>query len=85
MRRKGGSAALATWGSRDIAPMSGFSVAGQRIVVVGGGRSGMPAARLLARRGARVTLIDQRDELDEASTLAAEGIAVELGGIGWKH
>jgi UDP-N-acetylmuramoylalanine--D-glutamate ligase len=56
-----------------------FSVAGQRVVVVGGGRSGIPAARLLARRGARVTLAEERDDLAEAPALVSEGIAVELG------
>jgi UDP-N-acetylmuramoylalanine--D-glutamate ligase len=56
-----------------------FSVAGQRVVVVGGGRSGVPASRLLARRGARVTLSDERDELADAAALVGAGIAVELG------
>jgi UDP-N-acetylmuramoylalanine--D-glutamate ligase len=68
-------------GLAEVQPVasSEFSVAGQRTVVVGGGRSGVPAARLLARRGARVTLADERDELAEAPALVGEGVAVELG------
>lgn len=35
----------------------------RRVVVVGGGPSGMEAARIAAKRGHQVTLIDRRDEL----------------------
>lgn len=38
-------------------------VRGQRVVVVGGGVSGMATAALLAREGASVTLLEARDEL----------------------
>jgi len=57
-----------------------FSVAGQRVVVVGAARSGVAAAELLARRGARVTVTDRKTEIDAAGALADRGIALELGG-----
>lgn len=60
----------------------GFTVRGQRVTVVGAARSGIAAAELLARRGARVTLSDARPELAEpdAARLRAAGMALELGG-----
>jgi UDP-N-acetylmuramoylalanine--D-glutamate ligase len=57
-----------------------FSVAGKQVVVAGAARSGVAAARLLARRGARVTLSDLRDEIPEAGGLEADGVALERGG-----
>ena len=64
-----------------------FSVADSRVVVVGAGRSGLAAARLLARRGARVTLSEAGAEIalgggrdGNAAALADDGIALELGG-----
>ncbi|HEY8535649.1 MAG TPA: hypothetical protein VIL25_04335, partial [Vicinamibacterales bacterium] len=57
-----------------------FDVTGQRVVVVGGARSGVAAASLLARRGARVTLTDVRPAIDDEAGLRAQGIALELGG-----
>jgi UDP-N-acetylmuramoylalanine--D-glutamate ligase len=57
-----------------------FSVAGRRVVVVGAARSGVAAAALLARRGARVTLSEARDGCDAAGELEALGVSVELGG-----
>ena len=60
--------------------MSRFSVADARVVVVGAGRSGLAAARLLARRGARVTLSEAGARIACAGELAAEGIDVEVGG-----
>jgi UDP-N-acetylmuramoylalanine--D-glutamate ligase len=57
-----------------------FSVQGKRVTVAGAARSGLAAAQLLARRGARVTLSDTRSEIPEAAPLAALGIALELGG-----
>ncbi|RPJ63277.1 MAG: UDP-N-acetylmuramoyl-L-alanine--D-glutamate ligase, partial [Acidobacteria bacterium] len=54
-------------------------VSGRRIVVVGGARSGMAAAQLLASRGADVTLADVRVDLPEAGRLGDQGIRVELG------
>lgn len=57
-----------------------FSVAGQRVVVVGAGRSGTAAARLLRERGAaEVTLADTANTLTAADAWRAEGFAVELG------
>jgi UDP-N-acetylmuramoylalanine--D-glutamate ligase len=50
------------------------------VTVAGAARSGLAAAELLARRGARVTLSDSRTELPEADRLRALGIALELGG-----
>ena len=57
-----------------------FSVAGRRVVVVGAARSGVAAAELLARRGARVTLTDMRTAIPAAEPLRALGVALELGG-----
>jgi UDP-N-acetylmuramoylalanine--D-glutamate ligase len=59
--------------------MEGFSVAGQRVIVVGAARSGVAAAELLARRGARVTLADTKDDIAEAGALRAAGVSLELG------
>ncbi len=57
-----------------------FSVAGQHVVVAGGGRSGLAAAALLRRRGARVTLSDHADRPGPgAASLAADHIEVEYG------
>jgi UDP-N-acetylmuramoylalanine--D-glutamate ligase len=57
-----------------------FSVEGKRVVVVGAARSGIAAAELLVRRGARVTLTESRDAVDAADRLRRLGIALELGG-----
>jgi UDP-N-acetylmuramoylalanine--D-glutamate ligase len=57
-----------------------FSVRGRRVVVVGAARSGIAAAELLHRRGARVLLTERRGEVAEAGTLRSAGIDVELGG-----
>ena len=51
-----------------------------RVVVVGAARSGIAAAALAARKGARVTLTEMRDTFDAADRLQAEGVALELGG-----
>jgi UDP-N-acetylmuramoylalanine--D-glutamate ligase len=56
-----------------------FSVAGQRVVVAGGGRSGAAVAELLADRGALVTVSDTAAALDGAGRLRGRGITVELG------
>ena len=56
--------------------------AGELAVVVGAGRSGKAAARLLVRQGARVRLLESDPQaLDHASaeTLRAEGIELVLG------
>jgi UDP-N-acetylmuramoylalanine--D-glutamate ligase len=60
--------------------MEGFSVAGERVVVVGAARSGVAAAQLLARRGARVVLTDMKPQIDAADELLAAGVSLELGG-----
>ena len=57
-----------------------FSVEGRRVTVAGAARSGMAAAELLAARGARVTLSDVRDDIEEAARLERLGITVERGG-----
>ena len=57
-----------------------FSVRNRRIVVVGAARSGIAAARLARRMGARVTLTETRAAFDEADALHTEGIALEVGG-----
>ena len=57
-----------------------FSVEGLRVTVVGAARSGVAAARLLAARGARVTLTEQKSSIDGEERLRAAGIDLELGG-----
>ena len=57
-----------------------FSVTDKRVTVVGAARSGIAAAELLVRRGARVTLSDAREELADGERLRALGVALELGG-----
>ena len=57
-----------------------FSVDGRNVVVVGAARSGLAAAELLRKRGARVTLTENRASFDEAGALAAAGVQVETGG-----
>jgi UDP-N-acetylmuramoylalanine--D-glutamate ligase len=50
------------------------------VVVVGAARSGIAAAELAARRGARVTLTEARDRFDGDDRVRAAGVALELGG-----
>ncbi len=57
-----------------------YSLNGRRVVVVGAARSGIAAAELLQRRGARVTLTETRESFAEAARLTALGIDLELGG-----
>ena len=59
---------------------TGFTVRGRRIVVVGAARSGIAAAELAARKGARVLLTETRDTFDAADRLRTQGIELELGG-----
>lgn len=56
-----------------------LTVSGIHAVVVGAGRSGVPAARLLRARGAHVTLADSAPAIEHAEALTAEGVSVELG------
>ena len=58
-----------------------FSVRGKRVTVAGAARSGVAAAELLARRGARVTLTDApRERRRRRTGCALAGVALELGG-----
>jgi UDP-N-acetylmuramoylalanine--D-glutamate ligase len=50
------------------------------VVVVGAARSGVAAALLVAKRGARVTLTEMRGAVDEAPALRSAGVTLELGG-----
>jgi UDP-N-acetylmuramoylalanine--D-glutamate ligase len=59
---------------------TGFSVHGRRVVVVGAARSGIAAAELAAKKGARVMLTETRDSFEAADRLRAQGIELELGG-----
>ena len=49
-------------------------------MVVGAARSGIAAAELLVRRGARVTLTEARATFDAADRLRTLGVAVEVAG-----
>ncbi|MCY3843590.1 MAG: UDP-N-acetylmuramoyl-L-alanine--D-glutamate ligase [Acidobacteria bacterium] len=63
--------------------MTSFSVAGSHVVVVGAARSGLAAAALAARRGARVTVSEVRPAAADAAgaaSLRRLGVALELGG-----
>lgn len=59
--------------------VTGFGVDGRRVLVVGAARSGIAAAELLVRRGARVALTDRRPAFDGQARLAALGVSLELG------
>ena len=50
------------------------------MVVVGAARSGIAAAELAAKRGARVTLTEAHGSFDAADRLSAAGVELELGG-----
>lgn len=60
--------------------MSEFDVRGKRVTVAGAARSGIAASRLLASRGAKVTLSDTRPQVSEAEPLRQLGVELELGG-----
>src|SRR5262245_8919105 len=57
-----------------------FDVRDKRVIVVGAARSGVAAAELLARRGARVVLSEMRADVPAAEPLRALGVQLELGG-----
>jgi 2,4-dienoyl-CoA reductase-like NADH-dependent reductase (Old Yellow Enzyme family)/thioredoxin reductase len=56
-----------------------------RVLVVGGGPAGMEAARVLAERGHRVTLLERADELGGALRIAARapGWEAYAGAVDW--
>ena len=57
-----------------------FDVTNRRVVVVGAGRSGRAAARLLRSRGAEVTLTDtDTNALDREADLRSSGVRMEAG------
>jgi UDP-N-acetylmuramoylalanine--D-glutamate ligase len=53
----------------------------RKVVVVGGGRSGVGAARLLASQRAAVTLVEEQGSVPEASALRALGVSVVEGAL----
>src|SRR5437762_2880531 len=57
-----------------------FEVKDKRVTVAGAARSGIAAAELLARRGARVTLSEAGPEIADADRLRGLGVALEVGG-----
>src|SRR5215218_2778802 len=57
-----------------------FEVKDKRVTVAGAARSGIAAAELLSRRGARVTLSEARRDVPEAGQLVPLGVRLELGG-----
>ncbi len=59
-------------------PMT-FDVRNRNVTVVGAGRSGGPAAELLVRRGARVTLADTAATIAHEAELSSIGVRLELG------
>ena len=56
-----------------------YDVVGRHVAVVGGGRSGLAASRLVIQRGGHVTLIDAKTELAERAELEALGVSLTLG------
>ncbi len=59
--------------------MNTFSVEGAQVVVVGAARSGVAAAELLTRRGAHVTLTDQKPVIAASDHFRSAGVQLELG------
>lgn len=57
-----------------------MDLAGRHVVVMGAGRSGLAASRLLVSHRAKVTLADDR-AVDDADALRAEGVAVITGAV----
>ena len=61
----------------------GRSLRGKRVTVVGLGKSGLAAARLLVREGAQIIATDTRTQTEigtAAKTLSDLGVVLELGG-----
>jgi len=66
----------------DAGPLTGDDAARWRdlaVCVAGAGVSGQAAARVLAERGARVTVVDARDDEALRDKLALPGVTVRLG------
>src|SRR6187549_181761 len=57
-----------------------FDVKQKRVTVAGAARSGLAAAELLARRGARVTLSESSPDVPAPERLTSLGVALEVGG-----
>lgn len=58
-----------------------YDVSGRHVAVVGGGRSGLAASRLVVQRGGQVTLIDTKGDLAERDELLALGVRLRLGAM----
>ena len=58
-----------------------YDVSGRHVAVVGGGRSGLAASRLVVSRGGRVTLIDAKADLAERADLEALGVQLQAGAM----
>jgi UDP-N-acetylmuramoylalanine--D-glutamate ligase len=58
-----------------------YDVAGRHVAVVGGGRSGLAASRLVVRHGGRVTLVDAKADLAERAELESLGVTLHLGSM----
>lgn len=56
-----------------------YALAGRHVAVVGGGRSGLAASRLVLSRGGRVTLLDGKADLAERDELESLGVTLVLG------
>src|SRR5262249_56859392 len=70
-------------GAKALAERQGhvdFDVTDKRVTVAGAARSGVAAAELLVRRGARVTISESRTEAPAADMLRHIGVRIELGG-----
>ena len=60
-----------------------YELSGRKVLVVGLARSGVAAAKLCVREGARVTVTDKRKAADlekQVAELAPLGVRFELGG-----
>ena len=55
-----------------------YDVSGRHVAVVGGGRSGLAASRLVRQQGGSVTLIDANTELAERDQLQALGASLGI-------
>ena len=58
-----------------------YDVFGRHVAIVGGGRSGVAASRLVQAHGGRVTLIDAKADLAERAELEAAGVDLLLGAM----